>query len=184
MTPVVSVHAAPTQLRVWRCKPRRLLTAGLLSLIAACSSSRITEQPPVASRPDPLPIAGHYELSASTELVRDPTARLHYTVIVTNTSTTQIDVDYGGCWSFFQLFKTSDLTQLPVFDAGAVGASCTLSDTRVPIPVGASGTLSGYYPVAALTSWGVAPGHYFVAIRLAPNDTLRQIAAGQLDVQP
>jgi hypothetical protein len=123
-------------------------------------------------------------LSASAEVVRDPTARLHYAVVVNNTSTSQIVIDYGGCCSFFQLFKTSDLTQTPAFDAGAVGADCTLSDTRVTIAAGTSGTLSGCYPVASLTSQGVAPGHYFVALRLAPNDSLRQIAAGQVDVQP
>jgi hypothetical protein len=36
----------------------------------------------------------------------------------------------------------------------------------------------------ALTSLGVASGHYFVALRLAPNDSLPQIAAGQVDLQP
>jgi hypothetical protein len=123
-------------------------------------------------------------LAASAEVVRDPTTRLHYSVVVTNTSSSQIDIDYGGCWSFFQLFSTADLTRSPVFDAGAVGASCTLSDTRVSIPAGGSGTLHGYYPVGTLTGLGVAPGHYFVAVRLAPNDSLRQLSAGQVDLQP
>ena len=184
MTIAMSGHSVPTQLRLRRRYSSSLLAVALLSIIASCSSGRITEPTPLATPLVPLPLGPSYKLSASADVVRDPPARLHYAVQVTNTSASQLNFDYGGCWSFFQLFKTSDLTQTPVFDAGAVGASCTLELTRVSIAAGASGTLSFYYPIATLTSFGVGSGHYFVAVRLAPNDSLRQVAAGQVDLQP
>jgi hypothetical protein len=157
--------------------------AVMLGFISASSCSNGTE-PRAGDAPTPTIIAAPYVLGASASITTDASPRLQFSLLVTNKSQGAFDINYGGCWAFVQLFASADLTKTPIFDSGALGAACTLESSRVTIGPNQTGSLVGQYPVATILDLGVARGHYFVALRVAPNDSARQIFAGQIDLQP
>jgi len=158
--------------------------AVLLGVFVSTSSCSNGTEPRAVDAPIPTIIAAPYLLSASAAITTEASPRLQFSLLVTNKSQGAIDINYGGCWAFFQLFASADLTRTPIFDSGALGSSCTLESSRVTIGANQAGSLVGRYPVATILDLGVAPGHYFVALRVAPNDSVRQIFAGQIDLQP
>jgi len=168
-----------------QCCGHVVTSAGLIALATvmwACSSAAPTssDRAPLTT----LSISGPFTLAATAMAVRDPTSRLQITVIITNTSNAIENVEYGGCWSFLRLYKTSDVDAAPVFDEQTAIQACATYLRDVSIPAGGSTILSSPYDVPSLLVSGVPAGRYFVGIAVAPNGTTRVLAAGQADVQP
>ena len=163
--------------------PTFLALGSAATILIGCGAGS-TEAWASGKRPAAIEIAGKYALTASSEVVHDPIDGLQYSLILTNLSETTMTVSYGGCWAYLQLYSSADVSQTPSYDQSVTNTGCTLTYTRLVIPPGGTSSLSRVYPVASLISDGVRPGHYSVAIRVAPNDSLLRVPAGQVEIQP
>jgi hypothetical protein len=131
-------------------------------------------------QPTPISINGAYSLSVGPGVTQSADGTLNYQVIVVNRTTSNISVTSGGCPTFVQLFSRSDRTGSPVFDEAMIpGLGCVASSTTQSIAGGDSLVFHGHVQLSFIT--GLSSGHYFAAIRIAPNASEIGLPAGDLE---
>jgi len=156
---------------------RWLSIAALGGSIMACGSTKPVE--PVGMTPVSIDISGAYSLSAGPEVTQSADGRVSYRVIIANRAASSVTASYSDCWAFLQLFSESNRKGSPVYDEGALGASCVAGQRTASIAAGDSLVLTRQVPTSFLI--GVPSGHYFSAIRVAPNGSETVLPSGALD---
>jgi hypothetical protein len=167
----------------------RLRSGALLAIVLtqATSCGTTTSQPngdQSQSSLSPVVVTGAYALSGSNVPIDSPTPGFRYVVTLANQSAASEDVSYGGCWGFFQLYKTPDRTGTPAFDFENTKPGCEAFSTKVTLRPGEATQLSGSTGFSSLEGEGVAGGHYYSSVRVAPNGVQTTVPAGEVTVAP
>jgi hypothetical protein len=144
--------------------------------LEACSSDAPTE--PHHAIPS-FEVSGAFALSIGpvTQLAD---GRVSYEVIVANRALSAITVTWGDCRAFLQLFSDASRSGNPAFDEGGDPLlGCAAYSRTDTVAVGASLSLPRIVPASMLA--GVSAGHYFTAVRVAPNGHESTYPSAELD---
>jgi hypothetical protein len=159
-----------------------VLARVLLAFLTACGATH-PGGPPQGLEPSSIEITGAHSFVVSPILFQGSDGRINYHITVTNRAASPIQVGFGDCWGFLQLFSTAARRGTPVFDEGNLGnQSCVLYHRTDTLGVGESITLTRMVPTSMLL--GIPGGHYFGAVRSAPNGQKTTSPSGELDYRP
>jgi hypothetical protein len=157
-----------------------LIGASIATLPVACGSSRPTA--PLGddtARLIPTVISGPFTLvDASVKEQPGSPPNLVYGVSISNSGSSPIQIQYGGCWAFVRLYARADRAGTPISDNGPPDVACTLDLHTAAIPAGATVQISSQ----TLLDPVVPVGHYYASVAFAPNGAATVLPAGEIDV--
>ena len=161
---------------------RRSVLRGALPIIIAACGTTDPGGPSQGFEPSSIEISGANSFVVSPNLFQGSDGRINYHVTVTNRATSPIQVGYGGCWGFLQLFTTAARAGTPVFDEANLVQSCVAYHRSETIGAGDSLTITRMIPTGFLV--GIPGGRYFATVRSAPNGQKTTSPSGELDFRP